>query len=90
MKITLSVLFLFVAAAFAGFEANAQSKQICTVEDPTGTRLNVRDYPGNGRIVGKLRNGTAVRLEFWTKDPLSAKPWAKISVYRNRRYVPLG
>jgi hypothetical protein len=90
MKITLSVLFLFVVTAFAGFRANAQQKLICTVEDPTGTRLNVREYPGSGRIVGKLRNGTIVRLEFWTKDPSSAKAWGKISVYRGGRYVPLG
>jgi hypothetical protein len=93
MKITLSILFLFVVISFAGFEVKAQ-KTMCTVADPTGTRLNVREYGtsdlSNNRIVGKLRNGTLVRVDDYVKDPASGKIWAKISVYRNRKYVRLG
>ena len=93
MKITLSVLFLFVVVAFAGFKANAQ-RTLCRVADPTGTRLNVRNFgtsdTANTRIVAKLRNGTIVRVDDWVKDPASSSMWAKISVYRNRKYVPLG
>lgn len=90
MKITFSILFLFVVMAFAGFTANAQ-KSMCRVADPTGTRLNVRAYgTSDGRIVARLRNGTLVRLEEWVKDPSSGKIWGKISVYRNRKYVPIG
>ena len=93
MKITLSVLFLFVVIACAGFKAEAQ-RTLCRVADPTGTRLNVRNYGtsdmSDNRIVGKLRNGTRVWLEEYVKDPASGKIWAKISVYRNRKYVHLG
>ncbi len=93
MKITFSVLFLFVVALCAGFQANAQ-RTLCRVADPTGTPLNVRKYGtsdlANNRIVAKLRNGTVVRLDDYVKDPASSDIWAKISVYRNRRYIPLG
>lgn len=34
----------------------------CVVADPTGTPLNARDVP-DGRVVGTLRNGTAVHIE---------------------------
>ena len=88
MKITMSILFLFVIMAFAGFKANA--KEICTVADPPGTPLNVRSYPTNGRIVTKLRNGTVVTVENYTVDEITGKSWAKIGVNRNRKYVVLG
>jgi uncharacterized protein YgiM (DUF1202 family) len=89
MKVTISVVFLFVVMIFAGFKAHAQ-KQICMVADPTGSPLNVRSYPTNGRVVGKLRNGTVVRIESLTVDEITGKSWAKISVNRNRKYVVLG
>ena len=90
MKITFSVLFLLVVVAFAGLTANAQ-KTRCRVADPTGTRLNVRATgASNGRIVAKLSNDTLVRVEYWTKDPVTAEPWAKISVFRVRKWVPIG
>jgi uncharacterized protein YgiM (DUF1202 family) len=88
MKIKISVLFLFVLITFAGLKANAA--QVCAVADPTGTPLNVRSSPTNGRIVSKLRNGTAVIVEFHTVDAMTGKGWAKIAVNRNRKYVVLG
>jgi hypothetical protein len=33
----------------------------CTVADPTGTPLNIRDQPG-GSITGTVRNGEVVRV----------------------------
>ena len=93
MKIILSGLFLLVVMACAGFEARAQ-KTLCRVADPTGTRLNVRQYgtsdAANNPILTRLRNGTRVRVDDFVKDPASSNIWAKISVYRNRKYVPLG
>ena len=55
-------------------EAMAQMK--CTVHDPTGTPLNVRNKP-NGPIAGALQNGTRVNLWklIWVRD----KPWARIT-----------
>ena len=88
MKITISFLFLFVVLAFAGVRTNA--KDVCTVADPTGTPLNVRAYPTNGRIVGKLRNGTVVTVEEYTVDEITGKSWAKVGITRNRKYFVLG
>ncbi|HEY8561574.1 MAG TPA: SH3 domain-containing protein [Pyrinomonadaceae bacterium] len=88
MKITISFLFLFAALAFAGAKVNAQD--VCTVADPTGTPLNVRAYPTNGRVVAKLNNGTVITVEHYTVDETTGKTWAKIGVRRNRKYIMLG
>ncbi|MBE9146522.1 SH3 domain-containing protein [Planktothrix mougeotii] len=57
----------------------------CTVADPTGTPLNVRQKP-NGKVIGSLKNGTIVALgvtdgsegEKWTKiiRPLEGYVWS--------------
>jgi len=57
----------------------------CTVADPTGTPLNVRQKP-NGKVIGSLKNGTIVALgetdgsegEKWTKiiKPLQGYVWS--------------
>ena len=49
----------------------------CTVTDPTGTPLNIRDAP-NGRVIGALRNGKEVYIEELTLDA-SGRSWAKVS-----------
>jgi uncharacterized protein YgiM (DUF1202 family) len=88
MKITFSVLFLFVITALAGLSVEAQEER-CLVNDPTGTPLNVRSAP-NGRITGKLRNGSVVQIENYTVDAVSGREWARISVKRKGKYVILG
>jgi uncharacterized protein YgiM (DUF1202 family) len=86
MKNTICFLFLLVVLAFAG--ATAANAQRCKITDPTGTPLNVRASP-NGRIVGKVRNGTVVYIEANASDR-NGKAWARIGTYRGRRYVILG
>jgi hypothetical protein len=85
MKITISVLFLFVVTALTGISVKAQK---CEVADPTGTPLNVRAKP-NGRIVGKLRNGSVVWQEDFLYDSMG-REWLKVGIYRGKKYVVLG
>jgi uncharacterized protein YraI len=49
----------------------------CTVADPTGTPLNVRDAP-NGAIIGTLPNGFLV--EPLEERRLGAKKWIRVAV----------
>ena len=86
MKTTICFLFLVGVLAFAGVQ-NAKADQ-CKVTDPTGTPLNVRASP-NGRMTGKVRNGTIVYIEQYSSDR-KGKPWARIGTYRGRNYVILG
>jgi uncharacterized protein YraI len=50
-----------VAFAALAFTTAAQAGVSCTVDDPTGTPLNVRAGP-NGPILGALHNGMTVKL----------------------------
>lgn len=54
--------------------AVAQMK--CTVNDPTGTPLNVRSKP-NGAILASLHNGAPVNL--WELVYVRDKPWARVT-----------
>lgn len=56
--------------------AMAQSSGRCIVTDPTRTPLNVREGP-QGRVIGTMRNGSAVRIAAITRDH-KGKPWAQI------------
>lgn len=56
--------------------ASAQG-EVCTVTDPTGTPLNIRNAPG-GRVIGTLRNGTEVYIEELRSDE-QGRAWAKVS-----------
>jgi hypothetical protein len=85
MKITISILFLFVVTVLAGFSVKAQK---CEVADPTGTPLNVRAKP-NGRIVGKLRNGSIVWQDDFLYDSMG-REWLKVGIYRGKKYTVLG
>ncbi len=49
----------------------------CTIADPTGTPLNVRDAP-NGAIVGTLPNGFLV--EPIEERRLGSKTWLRVAV----------
>jgi len=65
-------LLLAVAALVAlASSALATPKMECSVNDPTGTPLNVR----NGTIVGALANGTPVFASEMSKDGR----WVKIA-----------
>ena len=55
--------------------ANAYALE-CTVDDPTGTPLNVRSRP-NGAILGALNNGAAVFVSDLIVDGRGRK-WAKV------------
>jgi hypothetical protein len=60
---------LLVPKAFAG-------EKVCTVTDPTGTPLNIRNAP-NGQVVGKIRNGKKVKMLSLAFDD-QGKPWVNI------------
>ena len=85
MKMTISVLFFLVVMTLAGIMAYAQK---CEVKDPTGTPLNVRAKP-NGRIVGKLNNGSVVWQEDYLYDSMG-REWLKVGIYRGKKYTVLG
>jgi len=71
-------LLLAVAALVAlASSALATPKMECSVNDPTGTPLNVR----NGTIVGALANGTPVFASEMSKDGR----WVKILQFRQLR-----
>jgi hypothetical protein len=57
MKSLLCIMFAVAIFAIAGIRnANAQTMHACYVNDPSPP-MNLRASP-NGRIIGKLRNGT--------------------------------
>ncbi len=51
---------------------------VCTVVDPTGTPLNVRDGP-NGKILSTLKKGELV--EFNEHKEVNGKKWALVSKF---------
>lgn len=56
--------------------SNAAADQSCTVQDPSGTPLNVRARP-YGPIVGALNNDVRVRL-LDTATDREGRPWAYV------------
>ena len=75
MKIEYSMKFALLALCLTFATTNAYALE-CTVDDPTGTPLNVRSRP-NGPIVGALHNGAAVFVSDLILDG-SGRRWAKI------------
>jgi hypothetical protein len=51
--------------------------KICTVADPTGTPLNVRQQP-NGKIIGTLDNGVQIEV-LRDRTDRQGKVWIQIS-----------
>jgi hypothetical protein len=49
------------------FDSEADYFKTCTVQDPTGTSLNVRERP-NGRIIDRLANGSEVLVLSMVRD----------------------
>ena len=85
MNTTIGILFLLVVLVVTAMAVNAQK---CEVADPTGTQLNVRAKP-NGRIVGKLSNGSVVWQEDYLYDSMG-REWLKVGIYRGKKYAVLG
>ena|SRR6476620_1772089 len=57
--------------------------EYCSVDlDDRSSNLNVRTW--EGRVIGKLRNGTRVWVNEYSGE------WARISVKRGRRWVAIG
>ncbi len=54
----------------------------CTVNDPTGTPLNVRTKP-NGKIIKTVKNGTLVAID----DATAGNRWSRISITRGRKSI---
>ena len=66
---------LILSCFFVVAASNAWAQE-CTVDDPTGTPLNVRERP-NGRIIGALYNGATVYVRDLTIDAAGQR-WAYI------------
>ncbi len=101
MKKLASLMILIMISAFdvlplnanatAKIEDTTRQNNVCTVADPTGTPLNVRSEPINGRVVTKLKNGTVVRVEDFNEDSGDETAnWWKISITKNGKRRTLG
>jgi Bacterial SH3 domain len=101
MKKLASLMILIMISAFdvlplnadatAKIENTTRQNNVCTVADPTGTPLNVRSEPINGRVVTKLKNGTVVRVEDFNEDSGDETAnWWKISITKNGKRRTLG
>jgi hypothetical protein len=62
----------YVFGAYLKCEGEDEMGRICTVADPTGTPLNIREEP-NGRILGTWDNG--VRVRPYEEKQLNGKVW---------------
>jgi uncharacterized protein YraI len=65
-----------VAVILLAMTSTAVAQMKCTVNDPTGTPLNVRSEP-NGPILGSLYNGA--RVDLWELVYVRDKPWARVT-----------
>jgi hypothetical protein len=70
------------------YQLPAMAENVCLVEDPTGTQLNVRESPG-GKVLHTLPNGFEVDLIDVIYDKKN-KPWAKVSGHLNGKWQPIG
>lgn len=64
------------AGVLLAMNGAALAQMKCTVNDPTGTPLNVRSKP-NGSILGSLNNGA--RVDLWELVYVGDKPWARVT-----------
>lgn len=78
MRLPKSLVFLTMAVALISATAlpSVASTQTCKVTDPTSTPLNVRATP-NGKIIGKLKNGTKVEVLGYEFDE-RGRAWALV------------
>ncbi len=87
MRKSLLFAVLLIAATFIGQnnlpQVSAQTEWgVCSVQDPTGTPLNVRAKP-NGRVLTTVRNGTLVDIDSGT----ATSKWARIRFDRGRKRI---
>ncbi len=78
------MLCVFTSFAIAGNAQRGKPEVPCTVSDPTGSPLNVRVSP-NGRIIGKLNNGTHVMI-----PAASGDEWTNIWKKKGRKWIYVG
>jgi uncharacterized protein YgiM (DUF1202 family) len=65
----------WVFEAYLKCKPDKDNAPLCTVQDPTGTPLNVRAEPG-GEIVGSWMNGIKVRQS--ERQMYKGKPWVSV------------
>jgi hypothetical protein len=75
MRANTIVLSGLLAGSLALVATSARA-EVCVVDDPTGTPLNVRASP-NGAILGALFNGVRVNIGDVTRDR-AGKRWAYV------------
>jgi hypothetical protein len=94
MLMMMFVIFDVVPSSAKFIESTERTKSqnnVCIVADPTGTPLNVRSQPINGRIIAKLKNGTVVRVEDFNEESGDESAvWWKISITKNGKRRTLG
>jgi uncharacterized protein YraI len=77
MNASMKLRSLIAAGAMLlAMTSTAVAQMKCTVNDPTGTPLNVRSEP-NGPIRGSLYNGA--RVDLWELVYVRDKPWARVT-----------
>jgi hypothetical protein len=72
------IVLAFVFSILATSAVPCGGPPVCTVVDPTGTPLNVRDGP-NGKILSRLKKGSMV--EFIEHREQNGKKWALVAKY---------
>ena len=65
----------YVFADYLKCSGTDELGKICTVEDPTGTPLNIREQP-KGNIIGTWANG--VRVRPYEEKMLNGKKWVSV------------
>lgn len=68
----------YVFGDYLSCEGSDEIGEICTVSDPTGTPLNVREAP-NGTVLGTWDNG--VRVRPYETVELNGKTWYAVERY---------
>lgn len=89
MKIIYYLAFIIFCICTDIFPAkSSEARQLCKVNDPTGTPLNVRDEPGKN-LVSTLKNGTEIELIDTTQDT-KKRTWARVGSYHKGGYQVWG
>ena len=81
IKLAASLIATSLAIATnAAAAALTETDIVCSVADPTGTPLNVRDGPGtDAAVTDRLRNGTSVYVMKLAKDA-RGRQWALVEL----------
>lgn len=83
------VLIVLISVLSTGLNfSNATAENVCAVNDPTGTPLNIRTEP-NGKIIGNLPNGLNVDIIDGTVDE-KGNSWVKVGGLYKGKYQEIG